>query len=101
MPPHATADAAKPTPPRDAVAAAPSGTPQQQQQPYRVGSYVIREEIGRGSFATVYRGEKTVRSMLRAIELANRESLLIDPLPTPHASIAAATRPQIHLRQSQ
>lgn len=28
--------------------------------PERVGSYCIREEIGRGSFATVYRGEKVV-----------------------------------------
>lgn len=30
--------------------------------PERVGSYIIREEIGRGSFATVYRGERVVSS---------------------------------------
>lgn len=28
--------------------------------PDRVGSYAIREEIGRGSFAVVYRGDKVV-----------------------------------------
>lgn len=66
MPPHATAAAAvPPSAPkdRDAAAAATMSTQQpgeRSQQPYRVGSYVIREEIGRGSFATVFRGEKTV-----------------------------------------
>lgn len=67
MPPHATTAAHHPP---AAAAAAPAAVTQPStsrdaamqstQQPYRVGSYIIREEIGRGSFATVYRGEKTV-----------------------------------------
>jgi hypothetical protein len=32
--------------------------------PERVGPYSIREEIGRGSFATVFRGEKVVSGLL-------------------------------------
>jgi hypothetical protein len=30
------------------------------EQGIRVGNYIIREEIGKGSFATVYRGERMV-----------------------------------------
>ena len=66
MPPHATAAPASrdsrdhrdaPAAPAGSAAAAMQAP---SQQPYRVGNYIIREEIGRGSFATVYRGEKTV-----------------------------------------
>jgi serine/threonine-protein kinase ULK/ATG1 len=31
----------------------------------RIGPYLIGEEIGRGSFATVYKGERYVRSLTR------------------------------------
>lgn len=59
----------------------------------RIGPYSIAEEIGRGSFATVYRGERQVRALLRAslVPIPPRQITCMATVTSPLA-LASPTR---------